>query len=124
MDLHGWIGFGSGFLLLKPQLGCFLGRALTTFVSRVLLSGALLLLSSLVFQIRSFVTSSFCSSIASRGSYPSRMVGRDVPAEIVLVLVCGRNNLSEASFHRSGETEAGVESVIDHSADFSLRAET
>lgn len=83
MDLHGWIGFGSGFLLLKPQLGCFLGRALTTFVSRVLLSGALLLLSSLVFQIRSFVTSSFCSSIASRGSYPSRMVGRDVPAEIV-----------------------------------------
>lgn len=42
----------------------------------------------------------------------------------LLVLVCGRNNLSKDSFHRSGETEAGVESVIDHSADFSLRAQS
>lgn len=83
VDLHGWIGFGSGVLLLKPQLGCFLGCALTTFVSRVLLSGALPLLSSLVFQIRSFVTSSFCSSIASQGSYPSLTVGGDAPTEIV-----------------------------------------
>lgn len=30
----------------------------------------------------------------------------------LLVLVCGRNNLSKDSFHRSGETEAGVELII------------
>lgn len=38
--------------------------------------------------------------------------------------VCGRNNLSKASFDRSGKTEVGVESVIDHSADFSLRTQS
>lgn len=98
MDLHGWVGFGSGFLLLTPRLGCFQGYALTTFVNRVLLSGALPLLSSLTFQIRSFVTSSFCSSISSRGSYLSQSlnVGRDVQQR-----QCPRMRIKEAEGRQS-----------------------